>query len=118
MPAIPEGSIPSSDGLASLERLKKVETDGDLRLRTVRGKIIQDLALLNDENETQVQAARAQAEQAAATILDRATSEADEEAHRIVADERASLAQQPPVSPGDVTKIWNDVLNVLFGEFR
>lgn len=113
-----ESGLPSSDGLASLERLKKVETDEDLRLRTVRGKIIQTLALLNDESEALVQAARAQAEQEATTMLDQAVAEADEESARIVADTRASLAQQPPVGPNDVTKTWNDILNALFGEFR
>ena len=107
----------SPDSLASLERLKQVETDGDARLRGAREKIEQTLAQLRDESETAVQAARKEADEEAATTLERARADADAEAARVIADAKADLAQKAKTSPADLSSAWDGILDILFSEF-
>lgn len=113
-----ESGTGSPDSVASLERLKQVETDTDLRLRTVRGKIDQTLAQLRDESESQVQAARTQAEAEAETVLDRAHTDAEAEAGRILREAQAALEQRRQSGPANLSNVWDDILAVLFDEFR
>ncbi len=117
MAATSEGGTGSPDSLASLERLKQVETDGDGRLRMVREKIDQTLSQLRNDGEVQIHAAREQAELEAATMLEGAQLDADAEAARIIADAKATLAQRAEAGPADLTNAWPDILRVLFGEF-
>jgi vacuolar-type H+-ATPase subunit H len=107
----------NQDSLASLERLKQVETDGDARLRMVRGKIDLTLSQLRADSEDQVKAAQKQADEDAEASLLRAQKDAEQEAARIVAESKASLAQRAKSGPPDLTKVWPDIFNVLFGEF-
>jgi F0F1-type ATP synthase membrane subunit b/b' len=107
----------SPESLASLERLKQVETDTDGQLRMVRGKIDLTLSQLRSDSEAQIQSARAQAEEDAAALLVKAQKEADVEADRILAEAKASLAQRAKAGLPDLTPVWPDILNVLFGEF-
>ena len=107
-----------TDGVASLERLKQVEQEDDLRLRTVRGKIDQTLAHLRDDSEAQVQAARTQAEQEAARMLDTARADADAEAGRILDEARASLAQRGKAGSAGLTAVWDQLYAALFDEFN
>lgn len=117
--AAPEMAPPAAaDGLASLERLKQVETDGDSNLRMLRGKIDLTLSQLRADSETQIQAARANAEAAAASLVERADRDADAEAARIVDGAKADLAERGKAGPPDLTGAWPSVLDVLFGEFR
>ena len=108
----------STDSLASLERLKRVETEGELRLRTARGKIEQILSHLRDESEAQIQAAREQAEKDAAAALERARSEADAEAARILSAAKTALDQRARAGATDLTTVWEALLDVLFDEFH
>jgi len=118
MAATVESGTGSPDSLASLERLKRVETDGDARLRMVRGKIDLTLSQLRDESEAQTQAARKDADQEAAATLERARAEADAEAARIIAEAKAALAARTKANPADLTKSWDGILDALFDEFR
>lgn len=110
--------VPSTtDGIESLERLKEVETDADLRVRALRGKIDQTLSQLREDSEAQILAARQQADEEAATQLEKALVQADAEASRVLEQARAELSQQKPAGPEDIKPVWNDLLSVLFGEF-
>jgi len=116
--AVPAASgIRSLDSLASLEKLKQVETDGESNLRTVRGKIDLTLSQLRADGEAQVQAARQQAEEEGAALLVRAQKEADAEAARILTEAKATLAQRAKAGPGDLSGAWPQILDALFGEF-
>ncbi len=108
----------TSDSLASLERLKQIETDGDARLRAVRGKIELLLSELRADSESQIQAAKKQAEEEAATVLERAQKDAEAEALRILDQARDDLALRAKAGLPDLTTVWPGILGVLFGEFR
>ena len=108
----------SADGLASLERLKQVETDGDARLRMVRGKIDLTLSQMRTDSDTQIQAAQKQAEAEAGELLERAQKEADAEAGRILDAAKAELAQRAKAGLPSFSPVWPNLLDVLFGEFR
>jgi hypothetical protein len=95
-------TVENEDSLASLERLKQVETDGDAQLRMVRGKIDLTLSQLRDDSEA---------------LLLRAQNNADAEAARILAEAKAALDQRAQAGLPDWGKVWPDILNVLFGEF-
>lgn len=118
MPSTAELAADGGDSLASLERLKKVETEADEGLRALRSKIELTLAQLRDENETSVQAARTEAEQEAAALLDRARREADAEAARVLADAQGALAERNTGATSAPLQSWPQILTVLFGEFR
>jgi vacuolar-type H+-ATPase subunit H len=110
--------VPASpDNLASLERLKQVETDADARLRIFREKIDRTLSQLQGDSEAQVQAAKERAEAEASALLLKAQKEADAEAARVVAEAKASLEQRAKTGLPDLTTVWPNILNVLFGEF-
>ena len=113
----PDAATPTTDGLESLDRLKQVETESDLRLRTVRGKIDQTLTQLRDDSEAQIIAARQQAEEDAAGQVEKALVQADAEAAKVLQDAQTQLAQQKRAGPDDVKPVWPDILGVLFGEF-
>lgn len=112
------GPVPSpSDGIESLERLKEVETDADLRVRALRGKIDQTLSQLREDSEAQILSARQRADEAAAAQLEKALVQADTEAARVLEQARAELGQEKAAGPEDIKPVWNDILSVLFGEF-
>ncbi len=114
-----QGNVTGSpESLASLERLKQVETDGDAQLQMVRGKIDRTLSQLRDESEAKVQAARTEADQEAAAALERARTEADAEAARIIAEAKVALGARAKTSSGDLTQSWDAILDALFDEFR
>lgn len=113
----PAVSSATADGIESLDRLKQVETDADLRLRTVRGKIDQTLTQLRDDSEAQIIAARQQAEEDAAGQVEQALVQADAEADRVLRDAQAQLGLQKKPGPDDVKPVWPAILGVLFGEF-
>ncbi|MGC2289382.1 MAG: hypothetical protein WA688_05955 [Thermoplasmata archaeon] len=117
MAAPPARGTESPDSLASLERLKQVETDGNEQLRKVREKVDGTLSQLRTESEARVQAARDQAEEEAAALLLRAQQDADAEAGRIIAEAEATLAQRSKAGLPDLTPVWPDIMGVLFGEF-
>jgi vacuolar-type H+-ATPase subunit H len=118
MPATEAAGTTSSDGLESLERLKQVETDGDARLRAVRGKIDLTLSQMRTDSDTQIQAAQKQAEAEAGMLLERAEKEADTEAARIIDSAKAELAQRAKAGLPGLTAAWPNILDILFGEFR
>jgi vacuolar-type H+-ATPase subunit H len=118
MPATAAAGTTVSDGLESLERLKQVETDGDARLRMVRGKIDLTLSQMRADSDAQIQAAQKEAEAEAAALLERAQKEADAEATRIVDAAKVELAQRAKAGLPDLTAVWPNILDVLFGEFR
>lgn len=107
----------NADSLASLERLKQVETDADARLRMVRGKIDLTLSQLRADSEAQIKVAQKQAEEEGEVLLVKAQKDADVEAQRILAEAKASLAQRAQAGLPDLTPVWPGVLNILFGEF-
>lgn len=109
--------IENRDSLASLERVKQVEVDGDAQLRMVRGKIDLTLSQLRADSEAQIKAAQEQANEEADALLVRAQKEADAEATRILSEAKASLAQRGKAGLPDLGPVWPDILNVLFGEF-
>jgi vacuolar-type H+-ATPase subunit H len=118
MAATEAAGTTAADGLESLERLKQVETDGDARLRMVRGKIDLTLSQLRTDSDTQIQAAQKQAEADAGMLLERAEKEADAEAARIIDSAKTELAQRAKAGLPDLTAVWPGILDVLFGEFR
>jgi vacuolar-type H+-ATPase subunit H len=118
MAAAGASATENADSLASLERLKQVETDADARLRMVRGKIDLTLSQLRADSEDQIKAAQKQADEEAEELLVKAQKEADGEAERIIAEAKASLAQRAKAGLPDLTPVWPGILNVLFGEFR
>jgi vacuolar-type H+-ATPase subunit H len=107
----------NQDSLASLERLRQVEIDGDGRVRMIRGKIDLTLSQLRADSEEQIKAAQRQANEEAEALLLRAQKDADAEAARIIAEAKGQLAQRAKAGPPDLSKVWPDILNVLFGEF-
>jgi F0F1-type ATP synthase membrane subunit b/b' len=107
-----------ADSLATLERLKTVETENDAKLRALRGKIDLTLSQLRDDSEAQIQAARVQVEQEAAAQLEKVQKEAAAEATRIIAETKAALAERAKSGPADLTRVWPDLLEVMFGEFH
>jgi F0F1-type ATP synthase membrane subunit b/b' len=109
--------IENQDSLASLERLKQVETDGDAQVRMIRGKIDLTLSQLHADSETQIKAAQQQANEEADALLVRTQKEADAESARILAEAKAALAQRAKAGPPDLGKAWPDILDVLLGEF-
>jgi vacuolar-type H+-ATPase subunit H len=111
-------AIENQDSLASLERLKQVETDGDAQLRMVRGKIDLTLSQLRNDSEAQIKAAQQQVNEEADAFLLRAQKDAETEAARILAEARTVLDQRAKAGLPDLSKAWPDLLNVLFGEFR
>jgi F0F1-type ATP synthase membrane subunit b/b' len=108
----------NADSLASLERLKRVETDGDAQLRMVRGRIDLALAQLRADSEDQIKAAQKEADQEGEILLAKAEKDADAEAERLLAEAKAALAQRATAGLPDLTPVWPSILNVLFGEFR
>jgi vacuolar-type H+-ATPase subunit H len=118
MAATESMGMASADGLASLERLKQVETDGDGRLRMVRGKIDLTLSQLRAESEAQIEAAKKQADEEAEQLLAREEKEADAQAAQILDQAKTDLAQRARSGPADLTDLWPKILEVLFGEFR
>lgn len=106
------------ESLASLERLKDVETEADARLRMVRGKIDLTLSQLRADSEAQILDAKQRAEEEAAALLLRAQKEADAEAARIVAGAKGTLEERSKAGPPDLSQVWPDILSALFGEFR
>jgi vacuolar-type H+-ATPase subunit H len=110
-------TMENENSLASLERLKQVETDGDAQLRMVRGKIDLTLSQLRDDSEAQIKAAQQKVNEEADALLLRAQNNADAEAARILAEAKAALDQRAQAGLPDWGKVWPDILNVLFGEF-
>ncbi|MCI4352004.1 MAG: hypothetical protein L3K14_01255 [Thermoplasmata archaeon] len=117
MAATVESGTGSPESLASLERLKQVETDADEQLRRVREKIERTLSHLRDASEALVQAARDEAEKGATATIDRARVEAETEAARIVAGAKAALAQRATEGTSDLTPVWDRLRQALFEEF-
>lgn len=117
--AAPEATEASaSESLASLERLKQVEADGDARLRAVRGKIDLLLSQSRADTESQIQAAKKQSDEEAAMLLERAEKGAEAEAARILDEAKDELARRARAGLPDLTAAWPDILDILFGEFR
>jgi vacuolar-type H+-ATPase subunit H len=114
--AATDGSA-TPEGLASLERLKEVETESDTNLRMVRGKIDLTLSQLRADSEAQTQAAQKQAEEEASELLLKAQQDAEAAAARILAEAKANLEERSKAGLPELTRIWPEILNVLFSEF-
>jgi vacuolar-type H+-ATPase subunit H len=112
-----EATTPSAS-IEALKRLKEVETSWDAKIVETRAEIAARLALVRDQSEKMLQAARAEADRKREEHLTDVRQAAESESRRILDDgQREADALAGTVGKG-VKAAREKLLGAVLGEFR